>query len=105
MSPTDFFSEKEYQPWTLAQIYADMGAAGDIARALNIPVGRVKTWMQNRESNHCPLPIRMFGPTNVYSIQEWQDWYTAYMDNHKWLVGYCAENPSLADEARRFFGE
>lgn len=105
MSPTDFFSQEEYKPWTLAQIYADMAASGDIARALNVLPGRVQAWIRDRETNGCPLPIRMFGPTNVYSLQEWQDWYIRYMDKHKWLDGYCAEHPALMDEARRFFGE
>lgn len=105
MSPTDFFNQEEYQPWTLAQIYADLAASGEVARALNVPPGRVQAWIRDRATNGCPMPIRMLGPTNVFSLQEWQDWYMRYLENHKWLVGHTAEHPDLLAEARRFFGE
>jgi hypothetical protein len=105
MSPTDFFSQEEYKPWTLAQIYADMAARGDLAVALNVLPRRVAGWIANREKNGCPLPIRTFGPTDVYSIQEWREWYAAFLEKNQWLDGFCAEHPGVDDQVRRFFGD
>lgn len=104
--PTDFFSQEEFQPWTLAQIYADLGSSSDITLALNIRPRRFTNWIQRREELGCPKPIRKFGPTPVYSIQEWRDWYAKFLDKNKWLDGFCGEHPKSPNEqARRFFGE
>lgn len=104
--PTDFFGEKEFQPWTLAQIYADLGASSDVAFALNVRPRRMTNWIKDRDKLGCPQPIRQFGPTYVYSIQEWRDWYDKFLDKNPWLDGACGEHPDSANEqARRFFGD
>lgn len=103
--PTNFFSGEEYQPWTLAQIYADLGSKSDVALALNVKPIRVTTWIQRRELHRCPEPVFKAGPTNVYSISEWQAWYIQYLKTHPWLDGTCEEHPAMGDMVRRFFGE
>jgi hypothetical protein len=45
------------------------------------------------------------GPTNVYSISEWRDWYEAFLKINPWLKDYCLEHPAQGDAVRRFFGE
>jgi hypothetical protein len=105
VSPTDFFSDKEHQPWTLAQIYADLGSASDVAEVLNVTPRRITGWTKARDNNGCPHAIRQFGPTMVYSIREWQDWYVRYLDRYPYLENYGDENQRLLNEARRFFGE
>jgi hypothetical protein len=90
--PTDFFSGEKWEPWTLAQIYADLGSKGDVARALNINLLRVDSWIRRREYNRCPQPVLRAGPTDVYSIQEWRDFFAEWIENHKWLDGTCLEH-------------
>lgn len=103
--PTDFFSGEEYKPWTLAQIYADLGAREDIAIALNVDPRRVKGWIDRRETSRCPMPVFKAGKTHVYSISEWQGWFHRFLETHHWLKDYCLEHPAQGDMVRRFFGE
>jgi hypothetical protein len=90
--PTDFFSGEKWEPWTLAQIYADLASQGEIARALNVQHLRVQSWIRRRDGNKCPLPVTRVGPTDVYSIQEWRDWFAKHLDKNKWLDGTCLEH-------------
>lgn len=79
------------KPWTLADIYADLCQIADIARELNVNHHRVKRWMDRREKIRCPYPVREFANVNLYSMQEWKDWYAAWLAKHpnetKWTVG------------------
>jgi hypothetical protein len=105
MSPTDFFGGERFEPWTLAQIYADLVSRGDIALALNVQPLRVTGWISRRAGNKCPLPVTRIGPTDVYSMQEWRDWYTQFIQDRQWLDGHCLEHPDAGNQVRRFFGE
>lgn len=72
--------EDDFKQWTLADIYADLGGRSDIARTLNVTQRRVRRWLLRRERIRCPMPITRIGPTDVYSMQEWKDWYKAWTD-------------------------
>lgn len=90
--PTDFFSGDNFQPWTLAQIYADLASRRDVAIALNINERRLADWLRRRDVHNCPRPVTRVGPTDVYSIQEWRDWFAKYLEKHPWLVDTCREH-------------
>jgi len=92
--PTDFFSGDKFQPWTLAQIYSDLGSRRDVARSLNVGESRVAFWMRFRERYGCPWPVARVGPTDVYSIQEWHDWFEKFNEEHPWLRDTCMEHES-----------
>ena len=83
MSPTDHFADDEHDgPWTLAQIYDDLGSRDDVARALNVTRSRMHDWMRRRETNNSPHPIKRIGHVDVYSIQEWRDWLRRWEAAH-----------------------
>lgn len=103
--PTDFFSGGDFQPWTLAQIYADLASRRDVARALNVSETRMASWLRYRDAFKCPRPVTRVGPTDVYSIQEWRDWFVKYLDKHKWLDGTCLEHESKEQQMDWFLSE
>lgn len=83
MSPTNFFGldgEDDFKEWTLADIYDDLASKSDICQALDIGVHRFVQWTMRRDRIGCPHPIKRIGPTDVYSLQEWKDWYARWTD-------------------------
>lgn len=102
--PTNFFDDEEYQPWTLAQIYADLGGKDDVARALNVSPRRFSAWVANRERNRCPQRVFKVGPTSVYSISEWRDWFVRWISDHPWVDVGTLAHPSEDQKLRRFYG-
>jgi hypothetical protein len=69
--------------WTLKDIYDDLGTSTDVAAILDVTIWRMKQWQQRQEKIHCPLPIRRLGNADIYSIQEWRDWYARWCADPK----------------------
>lgn len=83
MSPTNHFGDEQVQPWTLARIYDDLVCLSEIGVRLNVRTRRVTDWIMNRERVKCPRPVKRLGHVDVYSFQEWADWYAAWEESHK----------------------
>lgn len=83
MSPTNHFKNGDLRPWSLAEVYADLGSRQDIARILNVRERRVVRWLEYRPALRCPYPIRRISHVDVYSMQEWRDWYAYFTEKHK----------------------
>jgi len=79
---TDYFGGNKITPWSLAEIYADLGSRRDISRILNVTHFRVDWWLAHRTSVECPYPVRRLGHVDVYSMQEWKDWFARWLANH-----------------------
>lgn len=81
---TDFWSlggdDEQYRPWTLSEVYADVGAKREIIEALDIHKDRFSAWMVRREQIKLPKPVRVLSHTRLWSIQEWRDWFARWMD-------------------------
>jgi hypothetical protein len=93
---TNFFDtddEDDYKPWTLADIYADLGSRIDICKALDVSRYRVNKWILRRERIKAPIPLNRVGNVDVYSVQEWKDWFKDWLNpgrrgrraNSKWV--------------------
>lgn len=88
----NWFLEEEDapKPWTLADIYADLCQKGDIIRELGITQWRLSRWIERRDRIRCPHPVRTFANVQLYSMQEWKDWYAAWLAKHpndtKWTT-------------------
>lgn len=72
-----------FKPWTLADIYNDLGSKTDVAKALDVNIYRMQRWVTRRERINSPHPIRRIGHVDIYSIQEWRDWYEAWLDRKR----------------------
>lgn len=72
----------ELRTWTLKDIYDDLCTKGDLPKALNVSEARVHHWMRSQEQVKCPLPVKRLSHIHVYSLQEWKDWYTAWLAKH-----------------------
>lgn len=84
MSPTNFFEVGEQpEPWTLAQIYADLCSRKDIPRMLNVNPHRVTNWIVHRERYKAPRPLTRVGHVDIYSRQEWRAWYARWLETHQ----------------------
>lgn len=73
----------EPKPWTLAEIYADLGTIYDVAEAMDITKFRIQEWVHRRERIKSPLPVRVIGGRNIYSIQEWKDWFAHWSKDRR----------------------
>lgn len=82
MSPTNYFNSPDDKPWTLADIYDDLGTREDIARALNVSKIRVTDWINRRDKVNSPQPLRRIGYRDIYSIQQWKDWFRHWQKKH-----------------------
>lgn len=85
MTPTNWFGEEEEdtpKPWTLAEIYADLGAIAEIIADLNINRHRMTNWIERQEHTKCPKPVARLGNVKIYSKQEWRDWFAAWNAKH-----------------------
>lgn len=76
-------ADDQPRPWTLADIYDDLVSLEDLMREMNWARGRVVAWIHRRERLGCPLPIKRFCRTDVYSLQEWKDWYARFTAGKK----------------------
>lgn len=82
MSPTNHFDDGGMLPWSLADIYADLCCRGEISKLLDVSPFRVEKWIVRREQIKSPHPIRRIGGMDLYSKQEWQDWYARWQEKH-----------------------
>jgi hypothetical protein len=86
---TNWFGEPDLpeddnpQPWTLADIYADLGTINDVSAHLNVNSHRVRMWIDRRERLNSPRPVREFGSVHIYSIQQWADWFENFKKGKK----------------------
>lgn len=72
--------DSDFKPWTLADIYDDLGSRRDVARVLDVNFTRVIKWIDRAEHTNCPLPVKRIGGVDIYSMQEWKDWFKAWLD-------------------------
>lgn len=79
----DLPEDDEPKPWTLADIYADLGTLKDVSAYLNINPHRARMWVDRREIIKCPYPVRKFGTMHIYSMQEWADWFEHFKKGKK----------------------
>lgn len=63
---------------SLDEIYADLVGVSEIAQELKVTLHAVKRWVERRESNGSPRPVRTLGLGNVYSLHEWKGWYALW---------------------------
>lgn len=89
------------KPWTLKQIYDDLGTKSDVARALDVTQWRVNKWIERRDKIKCPLPIKRLGHIDVYSLQEWKAWYGRWLCHWEPDKGY--RNTKVHGEGESFF--
>lgn len=73
-----WLDDEEEKTWTLQDIYDDLASRSEIAAMLDINVWRMERWLQRRDRISCPSPIKRIGQTDVYSRQEWRDWYARW---------------------------
>jgi len=73
----NFFEEPETPQWTLADVYADIVGREEVCRRLNITPYRMARWLskERRERLKVPKPIKRVSGTDLYSMQEWADWF------------------------------
>lgn len=83
MSPTNHFDDDGLRPWSLADIYADLGSRQDISKILDVTPFRVEKWLVRRERVKCPYPVRRIGGMDIYSMQEWRDWFEHWEKSHR----------------------
>lgn len=69
------------KPWSIAEVYADLGSRQDISRVLNVSPYRVNNWLVRRDEINSPRPVRRLGHVDVYSMQEWRDWFDRWCAN------------------------
>ncbi len=69
----------EQKLWTLKDIYDDLVSRQDLPRALNVTPRRFVGWLDRREDLGCPMPIKRLGHVDIYSLQEWKDWYERFL--------------------------
>lgn len=93
MSPTNHFGDDEQQRWTLAQIYDDLTSKENIPRALNVTEARLHNWIRRREEIKCPYPIKRLSGVDIYSMQEWRDWYARWEAAHENDKSFAAVKP------------
>lgn len=80
---TDYWNtpeQEEFKPWSLADIYDDLGSLRDICQTLDVTEPRVRRWIERRERIRCPLPIKRIAVTDVYSMHEWKTWFKTWTD-------------------------
>lgn len=80
--------DEQDQHWTLQDIYDDLASQTDIAAMLDVTVWRMRNWIDRRERIGSPHPLMRIGATDVYSRQEWKDWYARWCADPrraKWL--------------------
>ena len=80
--PTDFFTGAEFEPWTLAQIYADLCGTRELAKQLNVTLSRLLHWIACRDTNECPYPVRRIGKSDIYSLAQWKMWFGLWELKH-----------------------
>ncbi len=73
----------ELRPWTLQDIYDDIVGKGEIALHLNVAPGRVDQWLRFRDRVKAPRPLKRVSHVDLYSMQEWRDWYAKWLEDHK----------------------
>lgn len=83
MSPTNYFGNDDVEPWTLAQIYADLCSRKDISKLLNVNAHRVNDWIRRGDIINAPRPITRIGHIDLYSRQEWRAWFQRWSEKHK----------------------
>lgn len=79
----DLPDEEQPKPWTLADIYADLGTLTDVAQALDIKYTRISMWQARKERVKPPKPVRSIARLDLYSIQEWRDWFAKWLEGKK----------------------
>ncbi len=89
----------EPQRWTLKDIYDDLVCRQDLPRALNVNEGRLVNWMNKREHFKSPYPIKRLAHVDIYSLQEWKDWYERYMARRGHLKRVAEARPHGHGEA------
>jgi hypothetical protein len=80
------------QPWTLAQVYADLGGKAEIGRTLNVTKARVHKWVSSKEQIGAPRALRRIGNVDIYSMQEWKDWFVKWEKLHPGQFGNTRPN-------------
>jgi hypothetical protein len=50
---------------------------------LDVTPFRVEKWIVRREKTKSPLPLRRIGGMDLYSIQEWRDWFDQWQEKHR----------------------
>lgn len=100
MSPTNHFGNEDLQPWTLARIYDDLVCRAEIQQRLNIRPHRLADWIAHRDRLHCPRPLKRIGHIDVYSLQEWVDWYATWEADHKNHKSFTRRKPNPKNEQR-----
>lgn len=83
-----WLDDEEEQVWTLQDIYDDLASAPEVAAMLDVTIWRMQRWLTRRERIKSPLPIKRIGMTDIYSRQEWRDWYARWCADPrraKWL--------------------
>jgi hypothetical protein len=53
----------------------DLVGVAEIAEALDVPIFRLKRWIERRDSTDCPKPLRPLKAGHVYSLREWRAWH------------------------------
>lgn len=59
-------------------IYADLAGIREVAVALDVPVFRVKRWVERRSSTCCPAPVAVLSHGAVYSLAAWRSWFALW---------------------------
>lgn len=59
-------------------MYADLVGIAELAEALDVPISRLKRWIERRDSTGCPEPLRELSAANIYSLREWRAWHALW---------------------------
>lgn len=100
----DLPEDDDPKPWTLADIYNDLGNLHDVALALNIKYARIMMWQQRAERLKPPKPVRTVSGGNLYSIQEWRDWFHNFTKDRRPGTKWSTEAQPYTPARHRTYG-
>lgn len=58
-----------------AEVYADIAGIHEVSLGLRVGIHRLRRWIDRRDANACPLPVRTLSGMNVYSLEDWKGWF------------------------------
>lgn len=100
----DLPDEDEPKPWTLADIYNDLGTLLDVCEALDINTRRMNSWRARKERLKTPEPVRIIGTKPIWSIQEWRDWFYNFTKGRRPGTRWSTNAKPYTPPAHRLYG-
>lgn len=74
-------------------IYDDIAGVPEIIDALGVSPFRVRRWIDRKATVRCPAPVRQLRSGALYSLGEWQGWFSMWMRTRAWTPPAAIKKP------------